>query len=211
MMMGSSLSARLWRRPRVGLEILITMLPMLTFLTLISTWSWTLIKRYWCWRRRWRRGYNYVVLNYITNVECLSIRWFTFTGTPEGEECVSTQAGDKNKDCNSETPIVFRGDNLWNIFNLFQRGWISKERHRFRFTVEASTTSVSINLKASFQALVCRCLVMVILVQGTDRCVLVFVTGAEASGIGRCRCLLPGDYTLCCKHIRVLYVNTDII
>ena len=121
MMMGSSLSARLWRRPRVGLEILITMLPMLTFLTLISTWSWTLIKRYWCWRRRWRRGYNYVVLNYITNVECLSIRWFTFTGTPEGEECVSTQAGDKNKDCNSETPIVFRGDNLWNIFNLYFR------------------------------------------------------------------------------------------
>ena len=154
---------------------------------------------------------NHVVLNYITNAECLSIRWFTFTGTPEGEECVSTQAGDKNKDCNSETPIVFRGDNLWNIFNLFQRGWISKEQHRFRFTVEASTTSVSINLKASFQALVCRCLVMVILVQGTDRCVLVFVTGAEASGIGRCRCLLPGDYTLCCKHIRVLHVNTDII
>ena len=121
MMMGSSLSARLWRRPRVGLEILITMLPMLTFLlTLISTWSWTLIKRYWCWRRRWRRGYNYVVLNYITNVECLSIRWFTFTCTPEGEECVSTQAGDKNKDCNSETPIVL-GETICGISSTYFR------------------------------------------------------------------------------------------
>ena len=111
-------------------------------------------------------------------------------------------------------PPLFLGETICGISSTYFRedGSAScKERHRFRFTVEASTTSVSINLKASFQALVCRCLVMVILVQGTDRCVLVFVTGAEASGIGRCRCLLPGDYTLCCKHIRVLHVNTDII
>ena len=113
-------------------------------------------------------------------------------------------------------PPLFLGETICGISSTYFRedGSAScKERHRFRFTVEASTTSVSISLKASFQfqALVCHCLVMVILVHLPSVCVLVFVTGAEASGIGRCRCLLPGDYTLCCKHIRVLYVNTDII
>ena len=126
-------------------------------------------------------------------------------GTPEGEECVSTQAGDKNKDCNSETPIAL-GETICGISSTYfnEGGSARSDIDRFRFTVDASTNSVSINLKASFQASVS------LSSNGdlgeppseTDKCVLVFLTGAEASGIGPsditavADSLLPGDYTL---------------
>ena len=72
-------------------------------------------------------------------------------GTPEGEQCVSSLADDKNKDCLSETPIAL-GETICGTSSTYfdSARNLTSDVDKFRFTANGGTVIAS--LKADFPA-----------------------------------------------------------